>query len=92
MKIPSEILNAVNSLLAPYGVKYDPAQNDNNASAPSRGYLGFSAAAKYTGVSVSTLRRAVADGRLRALRPTEGNGYGTMVRLSYEDLDAFMHS
>lgn len=76
--IPPEILAAVNTILSPYGVSY---------SAPvRRGYTNYKGAAKYTGLSVSTLRRMVEAGELAIFRPTGS----AAVRFSYESLDAIM--
>ncbi len=59
-EIPSEIMAAVNALLAPYGVRYDgPEANEGTT-----GYVTLNGAAAYTGLSKATLLRAVRAGRL----------------------------
>lgn len=61
-QIPIEIVNAINSMLAPYGERFSPAGGQ-----PTRnGYLNWSGAVKYTGLSKSTLQRAVNSGELKA--------------------------
>lgn len=61
-QIPIEIVNAINAMLAPYGEQFSPAGGQQTRN----GYLNWSGAVKYTGLSKSTLQRAVKSGELRA--------------------------
>lgn len=84
---PNEIITAVNALLAPYGEKYTPG----GASAPATnsGYTNWKGAAKYTGLSVSTLQRAVRAGELKAPHKM-ANGKNGAVAIPYTDLDEYV--
>lgn len=56
--IPIEIVNAINAMLAPYGERFSPAGGQSTRN----GYLNWGGAVKYTGLSKSTLQRAVKSG------------------------------
>ena len=62
-QIPIEIVNAINAMLAPYGEQFSPAGGQQTTR---NGYLNWSGAVKYTGLSKSTLQRAVKSGELKA--------------------------
>lgn len=83
MEIPSNIIAAVNALLAPYGESYPPAAP---AAAPSRskGFTDWRGAAKYVGCSVTAIRRAVLRGDLPAPKKI---GIGRNGRIAFP-LDA----
>jgi excisionase family DNA binding protein len=51
------------------------------------GYMDLSDGSRYSGLSVSTLRRLLAAGRLTAYRPT-----GTKVLISLAELRRFVES
>lgn len=62
IEIEIVIVNAINAMLAPYGERFSPAGGQ-----PTRnGYLNWGGAVKYTGLSKSTLQRAVKSGELKA--------------------------
>lgn len=61
MKVPDNIIAAVNALLAPYHMTY---QDPGEPPKVSVGYLNWNGAVKYTGLSRSTLVRAVKRGEL----------------------------
>jgi hypothetical protein len=84
--IPPHIIETINTLLAPFGAAFTPG-----ASAPSR-YMNYRGAAKYTGLSVSTLRRAVESGDLTPpLRPKVGGSPGRAALFSSSQLDDYLH-
>ena len=62
-QIPIEIVNAINAMLAPYGETFSPTGGQPTTR---NGYLNWSGAVKYTGLSKSTLQRAVRSGELKA--------------------------
>jgi excisionase family DNA binding protein len=83
--IPPHIVETINTLLAPYGEHYTPG-----TSSPGR-YMNYREAAKYTGLSISTLRRAVAAGTLKApFRPNADGGKHTAALFAVSQLDAFV--
>lgn len=83
--IPPHIIETINILLAPYGESYVPA-----SSSPGR-YMNYREAAKYTGLSVSTLRRAVDAGLLKPpFRPSSGGGKNSAVLFTASQLDAYI--
>lgn len=82
--VPAWLIQAINTTLSPYGVSYTPGQGGR----ASRGYTNYQGAAEYTGLSVSSLRRAVEKGQLVPCTPSKvASG---SVRFSYEQLDEFM--
>lgn len=84
MTVPAHIVETINTLLAPYGESYAP-----RASAGGRGYVNWAGAAKYTGLSKSTLRRAVQTGKLPApMKVNAGRNGATLFPL--EQLDTFI--
>ena len=82
MTPPNEIITAVNSLLAPYGERYTPGPTHC-------GYTNWKGAAKYTGLSVSTLQRAVKSGDLKAPHKMADGKNGAVAR-PYSDLDEYI--
>lgn len=85
MNVPQHIIDTINTLLSPYGLSYTPG-----TSSPGR-YMNYREAAKYTGLSVSTLRRAVAAGTLKApFRPNADGGKHTAALFAVSQLDAFV--
>lgn len=66
MEVPKEVVNHINSVLAPYGQTYNP---NAPAGAPtSGGYMGYHDAAKYLGISIPQLRRLVAGGKIAKIK------------------------
>ena len=76
--VPKSVETAINALLAPYGLEF------SGGSDVMPRYLSYRDASRYTGLSVSTLRRAVDAGDLTS------HTVGTSVRFSVPDLDRFM--
>lgn len=65
--------------------------NSNNTAGRGgggEGYLPLTAAASFAGLSVKSLRRAIAAGRLRGFRPTGGSR--GMILLARRDLVAWI--
>ena len=87
-EIPSEILAAVNALLAPYGVTYTPSTVAPGPAAPE-GFVNWKGAIAYTGLSHSTLRRAVKAGKLAAHKLNAAK-QGSVV-FAKADLDRFIY-
>ena len=83
MKIPPDVLNLVNTLLAPYGESYTPG-------ASSSGYLSMGDAAAYLGVSKSFFYRLVAAGKIPSVKLTPGQR-GKVV-YAKSALDAYVAS
>ena len=86
--IPKEILSAVNALLAPYGVTYTPQAEAPGPSAPE-GFVNWKGAIAYTGLSRSTLQRAVKAGKLVA-RKLNAAKQGVVV-FAKADLDRYIY-
>lgn len=82
MDVPQHIVDTINTLLAPYGKSFAPGEKGS-----AGGYVNYRAAAKYTGLSVSTLRRAVEAGALAP--PFRPSGARATV-FSYAQLDAYI--
>lgn len=87
-KIPTEVITAINALLAPYGEKYPPDQTQSSAKS---GYTNWSGAVKYTGLSKSTLQRAIKAGKLRPPHKMSESMNGTAL-FAFSDLDHFIQS
>lgn len=87
--VPQHIIDTINTILAPYGETFVPGAG-GVMPAPSKGYMRYSQAAKYTNLSVPTLRRAVAAGILKAPRQPMGCGKNGACVFAVEDLDAFL--
>ncbi len=85
-KMPVSIVNAVNSLLEPYGRKFDP--NLRVGIEDERKFLDVKTASKYCSLSRWTLARAVASGQLRCSKL--GSGQTSKVLFAAADLDAFV--
>lgn len=88
MKVPDHIVTAVNALLAPYGETFT---QDKGGGDPRSGYTNWSGAVKYTGLSKSTLQRAVKAGALRAPHKLVKSKNGTAL-FEYSELDRFIRS
>ena len=84
--IPPHIIDTINTLLAPYGRTYEPDVPVQSG----KGFMQYTAAAKYLGVSRSTLRRFVEDGRIAP--PFKLNAKNGVAVFAIADLDAFVHS
>jgi excisionase family DNA binding protein len=84
--IPPHIIETINVILAPYGVSFYPEDKGSG-----RGFVNWDGAAKYTGLSKSTLRRMVKLGRLRAPKKI-GSGKNGATLFSYDQLDEFLAS
>jgi excisionase family DNA binding protein len=61
----------------------------STATAHEQRYMAYPAAARYTGMSEQTLRRAVDAGKLKVYRPTRPTG-GRLVVFDVRELDAFI--
>ncbi len=86
MRVPDHIVAAVNALLAPYGVTYQAPDKTHRISA---GYLNWNGAVKYTGLSRSTLVRAIKRGELPPpIKKGPGKNGATVFPI--EVLDQFM--
>lgn len=85
--IPPNVLRAVDALLAPYGVAVSGLL-DGCAPRTGRGYCNGVTAAKYLGVSVTTLYRYTAAG---LVHPYTAGGR-TSRRYSYDELDNIMNN
>lgn len=90
MEIPSNIVAAVNALLAPYGESYPPAA-PASAPSPSKGFTDWRGAAKYAGCSVTAIRRAVLRGDLPAPKKI-GVGRNGRIAFSLDTLDRWIAS
>ena len=84
--VPTHIIEMINSLLAPYGRTYTP----DAVPTPGKGYMQYTEAARYLGVSRCTLRRFVRDGRLAP--PFKLNEKNGIALFAISDLDAFVAS
>lgn len=85
MSVPTEIIAAVNSLLAPYGESYTP-----RSEAPaSAGYKSAKDAAAYIGVSKSSLYKAVRQGKLRPIKLNKAAKNGKAV-FAVADLESYI--
>lgn len=87
-KVPPEVVAAINTLLAPYGETYTPGLS--NATEKS-GYTNWRGAVKYTGLSKSTLQRAIKDGRLKPPHKMSASANGTAL-FEFSELDRFVRS
>ncbi len=85
-KVPQHIVETINTLLTPYGESYTPG----GASAGG-GYVNWSGAVKYTGLSKSTLTRMVKQGRLKPPHKV-GVGKNGATLFALADLDNFVQS
>lgn len=86
MDVPQHIVDTINTLLAPYGGSYAPG-----GALLAGGYVNYRGAAKYTGLSVSTLRRAVEAGLLEPpYRPSTPGGKNRATVFSYAQLDDYI--
>lgn len=86
MTVPPHIIETINTLLAPYGESYTP-----KVATAGKGYVNWAGAARYTGLSKSTLRRAVQTGRLPEPRKVNAGKNGATV-FSLEQLDNFVQN
>ena len=88
MKIPDNIVAAVNALLAPYGEKFTPGLMEG---IPGRGYTNWGGAVKYTGLSKSTLQRAIKAGELKPPHKMTESKNGTAL-FEFSELDRYIQS
>lgn len=89
MDVPQHLVDTINTLLAPYGRSYSPDAPAGSSAAG--GYVNYRGAAKYTGLSVSTLRRAVKAGDLPPpYRPKVEGGDSRAALFSHEQLDKYV--
>ena len=84
-KVPSEIVAAINTLLAPYGETYSAPQ------VAKSGYTNWGGAVKYTGLSKSTLQRAIKAGELKPPHKMSGSMNGTAL-FEISELDRYIQS
>ena len=87
-KIPPEVVTAINTLLAPYGETYTPGLAKTVAKS---GYTNWSGAVKYTGLSKSTLQRAIRAGHLNPPHKMSESMNGTAL-FEISELDRFIQS
>jgi len=87
MTIPDNIIMAVNALLEPYGMRFDPAQKTPEPP-KNGGFLSMKDAAKYVGLSRSGLYRKVAEGVIPAHKL--GEHRNCRVVIARADLDEFV--
>ena len=85
-KVPQHIVETINTLLTPYGESYIPGE-----TASGSGYVNWSGAVKYTGLSKSTLARMVKLGRLKPPHKV-GAGKNGAALFAKSDLDNFVRS
>lgn len=65
MTVPDSIVQAINTMLAPYGESYTP-RSECTAGQQHEGYLGPRDAAKFIGISRTSLWRLAKAGRIAA--------------------------
>ncbi len=82
--IPSEIITAVNALLAPYGETFTL-----KTAAPVSGYKSAKDAAAYLGVSKSSLYKAVRQGKIHPIKLNKAARNGKAV-FAVSDLEAYI--
>ncbi len=85
---PPEVVTAINTLLAPYGETYTPGLV---RPVSSSGYTNWGGAVKYTGLSKSTLQRAIKAGELKAPHKMSESMNGTAL-FEISELDRFIRS
>ena len=88
-RIPVEIVNAINAMLLPYGEKFAPAEGREERAC--RGYLNWKGAVAYTGLSKSTLQRAVKAGALKAPHKMASSKNATAL-FEIAELDRFIRA
>lgn len=89
MAVPIEVRLAVNALLLPYGEKYTPPAPEKVEK--PLGYVTWSGAVAYTGLSKSTLVRAIAKGKLKPPHKITDAKNGSAL-FALADLDDFVKS
>ena len=89
MIIPEHVLTAVNTLLEPYGMRFDPAQQTPEPR-KNGGFLSMKDAAKYIGLSRAGLYRKVAAGEIPVHKLGEHRNCRVVVAKA--DLDEFVLS
>ena len=87
-KVPPEVVAAINTLLAPYGETYTPGAAK---TAESSGFVNWGGAVRHTGLSKSTLQRAIRDGRLKPPHKMSKSMNGTAL-FEISELDRFIRS
>lgn len=89
MIIPDHVLTAVNTLLEPYGMRFDPVQKTPEPQ-KNGGFLSMKDAAKYVGLSRAGLYRKVAAGEIPVHKLGERRNCRVVVAKA--DLDEFVLS
>lgn len=89
MIIPDHVLTAVNTLLEPYGMRFDPTQQTPEPR-KNGGFLSMKDAAKYVGLSRAGLYRKVAAGEIPVHKL--GERRNSRVVVAKADLDEFVLS
>ncbi len=82
-KIPSHIIETINTLLAPYGKSYSPEQAETSKSL---GYLSRKEAAKFLSMALVTLDRKLAAREIPFSK--YGNSKSSKVTIAVSDLIA----
>ena len=88
MNIPNHIIEAVNALLAPYGERFIPGLT---RAVSKSGYTNWGGAVKYTGLSKSTLQRAIKAGELKPPHKMTESKNGTAL-FEFSELDLYIRS
>lgn len=86
-KLTQEIIDMVNTILAPYGEHFTPG---GAGPAKRKGFMNWAQASKYTSLSKSTLQRAVYAGKLKP--PHKMGPANASALFAIEDLDEFILS
>lgn len=87
--VPQAIIDAINTMLAPYGETYNPSGTATYA--PGKGYMPLGKAAAYLGISKSSILRAVKSGDLPPPYKLTASKNGAAV-YAVDDLDRFVRS
>lgn len=87
MKIPDNIVTAVNALLAPYGERYETRREGPILS----GYKSTSEACMYLGISKSSLYKLIANDRIHPIKLNKSARNGKVV-FSVADLESYIAS
>jgi excisionase family DNA binding protein len=88
LAIPDNLFNAVNAMLAPYGVDMDRLTNPNCPKDDGKRYLSIGEAMEYCSVSRWTLSRAIKAGNLSALKLS--NAKSGKILIDRSDLDKWL--
>ena len=85
-KIPENVLQAVDALTGPYGVKFGPQQETTEQSI--RRYFDVKSASTYSSLSRWTFSRAVKSGELACIKI--GKGKTGKILFDVKELDRFL--